>query len=155
MSEDNVSRLPVSETEALEKRLVAAKARKAHVQEGRLKREEANALREEVERQEQAAVDAEALDKAEVEHGAKKIATVQTEMGLIILRRPHPMHFKRFRDKGANGTEELEKLVAPCLVYPDRGKFNAILEEEPAALDRCADRVVTLAGFRAKEVAGK
>jgi len=139
----------------LRARLEAAKKRK---EEARAKREALESKGEYERRvlaEEQAAKDEEALLDAESQIGASKIATVDTPLGTIIIKRPNPLHFKRFQDKESVKTKDLEQLVRPCVVYPNGSRFDQILEELPATLTRCADRVATLAGVRVREITGK
>lgn len=140
---------------ALSARLAAARARKRKAESARESIASEAALAAQVEAEERAALDEEAIAKAEAEFGAGKIAIVSTELGCVIVKRPNPVLYKRFRDKESAKTSDLESLVRPCLVYPDSARFDAMLEEQPATLDRVADRVVYLAGFRAKELSAK
>lgn len=151
-----VSRLPVDEKAQLQERLAKAKAARLEVERRREDAAELEALKAEVEREERGVVDRQAYERLEQEYGAKKIAIVDTDQGWVILKRPTNMLYKRFRDQGAEAkTADLERLVNPCVVHPDRAKFDAMVEETPALLDRAANAVVTLAGFRAKEVSKK
>jgi len=104
---------------------------------------------------ERALRDEEAVDAAEQEHGAKKIAVVQTDLGVVIVKRPHVATFRKFQDKGSTDSESLEKLVRPCLVYPKLPEFELICSELPATLLRVANAVTMLAGVRTEELAGK
>lgn len=140
----------------LNQRIANARARR---REAEAKREAAltgGALLECAEKEEREASDEEAIQRAEEEHSAKRIYVVRTEnLGCVIVKRPDPVRYKRFRDQESSKTQDLEKLVGPCIVYPDRMTFDRILDEAPATLDRVADAVVTLAGFRKKELAEK
>ena len=139
----------------LQARLEKARAARELARQKREKLETQDELQRKVEAEELAATDEEALFNAEAEHGRKRVATIETEMGTIIVKRPNPLHFKRFQDKESVKTKDLEQLVRPCLVHPSANRFDAILEEYPATLTRCADRVATLAGVRARELSGK
>lgn len=143
------------DTAELEARLAAAKARKLaaikHTEESEASRQ----LVLDVEAAERDAADAEAVLRATEEHGADKIAKVYTALGVVIVKRPNPVLYKRFRDKESTKTADLEQLVRPCIVYPDASRWDLICEEQPATLDRVADHVVSLAGFRGKELSGK
>lgn len=101
--------------------------------------------------------EAEKLEELEGIHGEldKGLRRVDTDEGMIVVKRPNHLHYKRFVDKGKTTTEELSKLVRPCVVYPDKAEFDRILEEAPAALVRCADAVCWLAGMRKEESEGK
>lgn len=99
----------------------------------------------------------EAIDEAEQKIGAvgKKIAVVNTDLGAIIVKRPHAATFRKFQDRGKTDTESFYELVKPSLVYPALEGFERICEELPATLMRCANAVAALAGVRMEEVAGK
>lgn len=142
---------------SLEERHALAKERKRAAEQRREKMRVARELPDEVEAEEVAARDEEAIADAEEEHGAvgKKILVVRTELGCLILKRPHPALYKKFRDKGDGDTVAFERLVRPCIVYPDAVAVDLILDELAGALDLCANAAVELSGFRAKEVSGK
>ena len=152
-----------SETDALEQekrdelnaRLDAANAKAESARLDREALETSGELERKVVAAERAASDERALYEAEAEHGARKIGTVATDLGLIIVKRANPILFKRFQDSESVKTEDLEKLVRPCVVHPTMREYDAIIEELPAALVRVADRVMYLAGVRAKDTGGK
>lgn len=146
---------PLSAGGTLEERLSIARERKRVAETSRAASEQEAAKVAEVEAAERDALDSEAIAKAEAEFGAGKIAVIPTDLGCVIVKRPNPVLYKRFRDKESAKTSDLESLVRPCLVYPDASRFDTILEEQPATLDRAADRVVYLAGFRGKELSTK
>jgi hypothetical protein len=135
--------------------LAEVRAKRAALAEARRIREEQRAQAEQLVDEVRGLADDEAIEAAENEHGAKKIAVVKTDMGAIILKRAHPNIFKRFQDKGSMKHEDLERLVRPCLVYPDVAKFDAIMAELPATMLRCADTVSVLAGIRQEDVSAK
>ena len=144
-----------NEQEQLKERLDAARARQRSAEAKRERLQSERATLEEVEAAELEARDEEAIAKAEDENDARRIAVVRSSYGAVILRRPNPVIYKRFRDRGEAKTVDLEKLVRGCLLYPDVAGFDRILDEEPGTLDRCASSVIELAGFRLKEVSGK
>lgn len=139
-----------------ERETKAAAALEPHEQE-RAKRAELAAYRRSVEAKEYALRDAPEIAAAEAEHGpiGERIAVIETDLGAIVIKRPEPVVFKRFQDKGSTKTDDLLALVRPCLVYPDAKRFGEILDALPATLSRLADEAVTLAGLRTKEAAGK
>lgn len=143
--------------EAIKARLEAVRARRAELEQAAAGRAAERSLAEQLEREERELKDREALDAAEAEHGAlgRRIAAVHTDLGVVIVKRSNAVLFKRFQDKGSVKSEDLDKLVRPCLVYPDGGAFDRILDELPATLLRVANAVSELAGARAEEVAGK
>jgi len=98
-----------------------------------------------------------ALDDAIDKHGDVdvSIAVVQTDKGMIILKRASAMKFRRFQDKGAATTEDVNALVRPCVVWPSQGELDVILEELPATLLRMASAVITLAGQKSDDLAKK
>jgi hypothetical protein len=113
----------------------------------------ASALEEET----RALEDEQAILDAETEHGAdrKKIYVCRTAAGLVIVKRPHPLLFRKYMDGDEKGSQENEQLIRSCLVYPSVEKFDRMLDDQPALLIELANKVVWLAGFRAKEVSAK
>jgi hypothetical protein len=99
----------------------------------------------------------EAIAAAEVEHGAvgKKIFVVRTPAGIVIVKRPNHVLYRRYQDKGEATSLEFEKLVRPCLVYPSVEQFDRLLDDLPGILIDVANGVAYLAGSRAKEQLGK
>jgi hypothetical protein len=141
----------------LEQKLSELRAKRAALAEERAKQEAERALVEQIEAEERALRDDEAIAAAEAEHGpvGKRIAVVHTDLGVIIVKRPNPLIFRRFQDKGTTKTEDFDQLVRPCLVYPSKTEFDRILEELPATLIRAANAVCALAGVRHDEISGK
>jgi len=142
---------------SLEERRELARERKRAATQRRVEMQAERELPDEVEAEEIAARDEEAIADAEAKHGAvgKKILVVHTDLGCVILTRPNPAAYKKFRDKGDNDTVAFERLVRPCVLHPDAVAMDLVLDELAGVLDRCANAVVELAGFRAKEVSGK
>lgn len=99
----------------------------------------------------------EAIEAAEQTHGRqnKKIRVVNTDIGVVIVKRAHPNVFKRFLDKGKHETKECEELVRTCLVYPTLSEFEAMCAEISALPTIVAGAVVWLAGMRGEELAAK
>jgi hypothetical protein len=139
------------------KRIREIKAQREQLADERLKREQECAEQELLEREERALRDEAAIAAAEAQHGpvGKRLAVVQTTEGVIIVKRPNPLVFKRYQDEGNHKSEAVDKLVRPCLVYPTKTEFDRICEEQPATLVRVGSHVVALAGFRQEEAAGK
>lgn len=102
-----------------------------------------------------------ALDEAIATHGplGKVLGTVATDMGLVIVKRPGMVAFRKFQDKtserGAATTQETEALVRTCVVYPELGRFDVVLAELPGTLTRVADCACELAVGKARGTAGK
>ncbi len=145
-------------TEAeLRERIAKLREERAALAAEREERERLALMASELEAEERALVDDRAILAAVEEHGpiGSKIAVVYTDLGAIVVKRPNHLHFRRFQDSEAVKSADLEKLVRPCLVHPSGSRFDEILEELPATLLRVGDAVVTLAGAKAKESAGK
>jgi hypothetical protein len=145
----------------LKQRLEVAKLERARLAAEREAREEARALAEQLEAEELAVRNAQAIEKAESEHGplGKKIAAMHTTSGIVILKRPNHVIFKRFQERSMSDKglkiDECEALVRPSLVHPDKATFERYAEEEPAIILRAANVCAALAGSRAEEVSGK
>lgn len=131
-------------------RIAAAQAAKKSVDDQASEAKELRELEEQARRAEKEAEDAPHIARAEEELGVKGLhfAVVQTDFGSIVLKRANPLRFKRFQDTGKTTVLELDKLVRPCLFYPDAKAFDSICEEQPYVLTRCADAVSFLAGVR-------
>lgn len=104
-----------------------------------------------------ALADAEARDAMEAEHGplGQKIADYETPMGVIIVKRPDSLIFKRFVDGGKSGQDAALQLVRPCVVHPSKQTFDVITDELPGVVGPLANLVATLAGVRVRETEGK
>lgn len=99
--------------------------------------------------------DDEKIEALELEHGTRKIAVLRTELGAVVVKRPHLNTFRKFQDHGATDSEALGKLVRPCLVHPDVANFEKICAERPATLMQVANACIRLAGVRSEDLAGK
>ena len=141
----------------LNDRLLAAQARRQAIAELNAGRREKADLEAQVEAEERAVRDDEALADAECKIGrlGVDIATVETDLGRIILKRPATPSFRAFQDKPDTKTEDVIKLVASCIVYPDKSAALTILDARPGALQPCAAAVGMLAGARQAENAKK
>lgn len=135
--------------QTLEDRLVAARERKAAAE-----REAEPSLEEQVAAAEREADEAEALAAAQREHGAENVACADTRLGRVIVKRAHIAKFKQFVDSDRVTADSIEGFVRPCIVYPDRGKADALLAELPAVWGELAIKLQQLSGARA-EVFGK
>jgi type II secretory pathway component PulM len=148
---------PQAMTEDATKKLEAVRAQRAELESKRNERAAARSVAEQLELEERKLRDLQAITKAEDEHGTLglKIAAVETPLGVVIVKRPNHVLFKRFQDSGATSTDDVDRIVRPHVVHPSLSEFDRILEELPATLMRCGDAVVRLAGFRAEEVQKK
>lgn len=140
-----------------EQQLAEVRAKRAKLAAEREARAAATAVEDELARESMALANEEAMAKAEAEHGplGKRIRALDTDLGVVILKRPDHRHFKRFQDAGQVTTLELEKLVGPCIVHPSRERWDEMLTEQPALLMRAGNVVAELAGVRMQETAGK
>lgn len=141
----------------IEDELKRLRAERDAVARKRAAREAAEAPHRELEAERIALANDQAIEDAESAIGpvGKKIAVVQTDLGVVIVKRPHAALFKRFQDRGKATSKEQGELVRPSLVYPELAAFETICEELPATLLRCANAVAELAGIRADEIAAK
>ena len=145
----------LSVREQLEAELAAARAANAPHVAARTERVELASLREAIEREKNALRDAPEIEKAEIEHGADKVAIVVTRLGAVVLKRPHMASYRRFQDEAKSKSEDVIKLVRPSVVYPAAAELDRILSEQPGVLARLADAVATLADAAAEERRGK
>jgi hypothetical protein len=111
----------------------------------------------ELEREQRAVADAEALIKAVEEHGKLdvRIAKLQTDFGLVIIKRASANRYRKFQDDGEFKMENIEKLVRPCVVHPKLSEFDEWCEEQPAILTRASNVIARLGGWRKEEIEKK
>jgi len=104
-------------------------------------------------RERRALADAEATERFETEVGpdGEKIRVVKTALGSIILRRAHSVAYKRFMDLKTTRVEDCEKLVRPCVLYPDGAELDRMTEALPGTWLRLTGAITLLAGYRAEE----
>jgi len=141
----------------LEAKVEAARAARDELEKKNEGRRRLERLREEAAAEERGLFEAQKLIELEAAHGplGKAIRRVNTSEGMIVVKKPNHVLFQKYQDKGATDTEALQKLVRPCLVYPDKASFDRICEEAPASLLKCANAVCALAGIGREEIAGK
>lgn len=120
-------------------------------------RKDDDALAFQIKQAEQDIVDKQAIIDAIEKYGPldQKIRVVQTDGGVVILKKANPNIFRRFQDSESTETEDLDKLVRPSVVYPAPAQFDALLDEYPMTLMRCANAVSWLAGARKEDLAKK
>lgn len=133
------------------------RAERAELERVREERAAASEQLAELEREQQALADERVISAMVEEHGplGKAIDVVQTDRGVIVVRRPTAMKFRRFQDKGSFGSDDVLEFARPCVLHPTRAEFDSILDELPATLARVANVLVTLAGQRTEELAKK
>jgi hypothetical protein len=141
---------------ALDERLAKAKAARQRVAEEKAAREAAGATLAAVQAEELAALDEAAIEKAESEVGlvGAEIALVKTPAGVVIVKRPQKLLYRVFQHSKMNDVD-MEKLVGPCLVHPDRVAFDALQERWPALLMNTTIVIGALAGAGMEKTAGK
>ena len=82
--------------------------------------------------------DAEAIAAAEEQHGnlGDGIATVSTPMGVVIVKRPHHVVWKKIENEADSRNkqrqyEAVSSCIRSCLVHPARQQYEAIEEKYP------------------------
>ena len=146
------------EASELRARIAAARDKRKALAAAEAPRRELATLTREAELEERGAADDAAIAKAERELGKRNVdwATCDTAIGVVILRRPNGVAFKKFQDTpGKPTTLVLEELVQPCVCHPPVGEWNKALDITPGVLMQAADRVCELAGIRQAEQLGK
>ena len=94
-------------------------------------------------REEQLAVDIEALDAAELQHGDSNVVRIDVPYTpglptLALARTPRPVEVKRYRDsvrpkgdKAPDAAAAAEQLAAVCRIYPDAETLAKMAEARP------------------------
>ena len=145
---------PTAADKELETELKAVRAKRAALEDARTARTEPS-IAERLATEKRELAEDEVLDRLAEEHGHKHIELVRCEYGAVIVKRPHLATYRRFQDAGKSDTKTYDQLVRPCVLYPSKAEFDALLEQQPHLLTRCADAVVRLAGVRTEEVQAK
>lgn len=142
--------------EELKESLAAARERRESLEKAREERERKAALARQLAEEQLAVENEEALLKAE-ELGVRGVdwGTYETPRGIVVLKRPEAPRFKAFQDAGKYTSTALHALVAPCVFYPERRKFEELIEEFPGTLVPCANVIIELASGKRKELEGK
>jgi hypothetical protein len=150
MEEQSQQTQEQAETEALRKELAAAEVELAEAQERREARKTPAQLREEIERAKRKARDIDALAQLEAEHGLvdKDIKPLETLQGMVVVRRPKEMAYRKFADLEKMTTAAAKELALSCLLCPTKEIFNEWAQVEPAIIGRAAAACVWLAGNR-------
>lgn len=117
--------------------------------------------RAELEQLQRARRDQEVLEKLETAHGklGDKIATAQTPEGLVAVRAPHPMSWRKFKQaansKGGATADDEELLVRQCLIHPSQEEFNQVKAQRPGIVTTMALLAMRLGGLMQVELEGK
>lgn len=110
----------------------------------------------------QRAVDLEALDELEIEHGDANVASLDVpfavgQVTLVAVRLPKPAEVKRFRArvkdtgrKKADPVAGTEELGESCAIYPAAEALQALLAERPAVLSQMGVAALKLATANAE-----
>jgi hypothetical protein len=140
-----------------EQKLAELRARREALEADRDKRQQARAISDQIDEETRKVRDLEAIQKAETEHGpvGKAIRTIETPNGVVIVKKPNMVLFRRFQDVASAKSEDLDKLVRPTLVHPTKAEFDQWLEEYPGILTPVADAVCLLAGVASGDRSGK
>jgi hypothetical protein len=140
-------------------RIAAARAELEELEKAREARAAENREQRALEQAQLALSNAKAIARAEEELGEGKFATVTTTMGVVIVRRPHPMHFRRFqREALKNGEldpDKVEAFAKACVFHPAREEFAAMLDEIAGVAGRVANMATMLANGEQMEFAEK
>lgn len=145
----------MSSNDDLDARLAKARADMEELERAREERHAAAARLAKVEAAERDVEDAAAIARAEDELGVGKFATVRTPRGVVIVKGPNHMHFRKFVGAKEIGPDEAERLVLSCLVHPTRAAFEVIAEEYPAIPLLLAGAIADLAAGKHTELSGK
>lgn len=124
----------------------------------RLEREARAREAEETARLNRDVADEVALAKAAEEHGplGVKTSALKTDLGIVILKRPHHLEMRKMLSKGEKlGELDAIALVKSCLVHPTRPELETMLEELPAIGGDLMAVAMQLARGRVEEVSGK
>lgn len=146
-----------SATETVQARLEAVRAKREEIAKARRALEASRSAEQELLDETRALADEQAIHAAEIEHGpiGRRFMAVKTDAGTILVKRPHMNTFRKYQDNGESDSASLEKLVRPCVIYPDLARYEEILAEVPAALMKCANAVTYLAGVRKEDLTAK
>lgn len=138
-------------------RLAELRAKRLGMEQARESREAARIAAKAIAAEEHAIADEEAIMEAEREHGEidVKIRIVHTSAGTVIVKRANNLLFRKWADNGKTDSQDVEKLIRPCVVYPAIEVFDRMLNDQPAIAFDVANSVAYLAGARAKEHAAK
>jgi hypothetical protein len=143
------------DTEA-QRKLAALRARRAQLEDERAQLE-APTEAEQLETEERAVADAEAINRAIQEHGRvdREIAIVRSSLGVVILKRCGALRYKKFQDADDFSVESCERLLRPNVIYPTITTLDDMLEKQPMIAMHCANALGRLAGVRKEDVQKK
>lgn len=149
---------PDQELAALEARLEAARTERLKLATDNAAADKIAKIKAEAEAEERGLAEDKKIAELTEKHGpiGKAWDIVRTDAGMIALKKPNHLLFKRFQDKESPRTDDIDALlVRPCLLWPTKAEFDVILEEVPAALLMAANVCSVLAGIRQEGLAKK
>lgn len=88
----------------------------------------------------------------------RDLAKVRYADGYLVVKRPHQATFRRFFDavnKRSLNSEEVEKLLRPCVVYPEKASLDALFDRLPGLAAVGANAAYMLATQHREEDEGK
>lgn len=138
------------ELEALRKELAAAELELESARERRDARKTPAQIRADIEKARREAKELDIFADLETQHGEadKAIRRIDTLHGMVVVKRPAEMAYRKFSDLEKMTTSAAKELAQSCLLYPDKATFNEWASEEPAILARAANAACWLAGNR-------
>lgn len=147
---------PATATTAID-RLAEIKAKRAELTEQLKQITEETAESEELAKAELDLANETALVAATVQRGkiGVKWSAVNTRLGVILVKAPSDIHYKKFQEDPKFDFDALESYVAPCVFYPSQGEFAKIVKELPGVLAELVIHLNALMGERKAEQAKK
>ena len=158
---DNESKDSVEEVKSVKERIAAIRAEREAIAAKDAEAAELRAANEELQREQHALALAQALPELVAKHGelGSGLVVVNTRLGAAVFKRPVYSRWKAYQDtaiKTGVNSNEVEKIVRACRVYPSDAAFDVLIEELPAACGNAFIGAINiLAGARAEETEGK
>ncbi len=145
------------EVEELQAKLASATKARREAESTRENAVLAKQLQRQIDDEIRNAEDEQKLGELEAAHGllGRDIAKVTTSEGMIVVKRPHHLIFKRFIEKDKHNSDDLDRLVKPSLLHPSKADFDAMVVALPFTLVKTANAVCELAGISKADVEGK
>jgi hypothetical protein len=139
-----------AEIEALLAELAAARSAREDAEARREAKKTPDQIRDDIERERRKAMEIDKLADLEAQHGPvdKAIRPIETLHGMVVVKRPAEMAYRKFSDMEKVTTSAARELAQSCLVYPDKEQWNRIVADEPAVIVRAANAACWLAGNR-------
>lgn len=141
--------------------LAAARAERAALDDTSKADDELREAQEELRKEQHALALAKVLPELIAKHGdvGVGLTIINTRLGAVVLKRPPSSRWKVYQDLGIKSgvnSNEVEKIIRFCRVYPDDAAFDVIVEELPAA---CGTGFIgalnLLVGAKREETEGK